>query len=234
VGACRRAETDSLWRYAMGLPVDGRTPTEKTLREVEAWLLDEHEDSGLSRKQVLFEHVVHLTMWSAATRGQGDPTWFMDSTPMWCFGAVLDTVRLLGDGLRRLGRAWRRAKGKSLASVAIAWKLPLLVARSTKGWMRIDWRDADARSQALSGLVEDVVRVVENVSTQLGTIEDRWAREQAASLCDLLLRVVEQDLEQDENGRWNVAERVARNRMVSLTDPEAGPGHKTRSESFWG
>ena len=42
LGACRRAKTDGLWRYAMGLSVDGKTPTEKTVREVEAWLLQEH------------------------------------------------------------------------------------------------------------------------------------------------------------------------------------------------
>jgi hypothetical protein len=59
-------------------------------------------------------------------------------------------------------------------------------------------------------------------------------RLRVARLCDLLLRVVEQDLEQDEHGRWRVAQQVAQGRMVSLTDPEAGHGHKSRSESFWG
>jgi hypothetical protein len=233
-GACRRAKADSLWRFAMGLPVGGRTPTEKTLREVEAWLLEEHDESGLSRKQVLFEHVAQLALWSATARGFASPRWFLDSTPMYCFGAVLDTVRLLGDGLRRLGRAWSRASGRSLASVAKAWNAPLLTARSTKGWLAIDWRDPDARSKGLSGLVELAVRVVEDVSGRLATVEDGWARAQAGRLCDILLRVVEQDLEQDEQGRWNIAERVARNRLVSLSDPEAGHGHKTRSESFWG
>ena len=118
VGACRRAETDSLWRYAMGLPVEGKTPKEKTLREVEAWLQEEHEDSGLTRVQALFEHVVHVALWSAGARRREPPKWFMDSTPMWCFGAVLDTVRLLGDGLRRLGRAWARATERPVGAVA--------------------------------------------------------------------------------------------------------------------
>lgn len=234
VGACRRAATDSMWRYAMGLPVEGRTPTEKTLREVEAWLLEEHEDSGLSRKHMLFEHIVHLALWSASTRELGAPRWFMDSTPMWCFGAVLDTARLLGDGLRQLGRGWARATGQSLASVARTWDAPLLLARSTKGWLRIDWHDADARSTAIGGLVEVVLRSVDEVKSGLGAIEDTWARAQAGRLCGILLRVIEQDLVKDPKGRWNVAWKVARNRLVSLSDPEAGHGHKTRSESFWG
>lgn len=234
VGACRRARGDALWRYAMGLPMGGRTPTEKTLREVEAWLLAEHEGSGLSRKQMLFEHVVHVALWSASARGRGAPRWFMDSTPMWCFGAVLDTVRLLGDGLRQLGRAWARTMRRSLASVARTWDAPLLIARSTKGWLRIDWHDPEARSTAISRLVELVLRVVEDVTSRLAKIEDTWAGAQAGRLCKLLLRVVEQDLVKDDKGRWTIAKQVARNRLVSLTDPEAGHGHKTRSESFWG
>ncbi|MGM0577219.1 MAG: hypothetical protein ACQEXJ_15950 [Myxococcota bacterium] len=36
--------------------------------------------------------------------GPGDAVWGTDSTPMWCYGAALDTVRLLGDGVRRLAR----------------------------------------------------------------------------------------------------------------------------------
>jgi len=234
VSACRRAATDSMWRYAMGLPVEGRTPTEKTLREVEAWLLEEHEESGLSRKQMLFEHVAHLALWSVSARGLAPPRWFMDSTPMWCFGAVLDTVRLLGDGLRRLGRAWARATDQPLASVAQSWDAPLLLARSTKGWLRIDWHDPEARSTAISGLVAVVLRAVEDVKGELPQIGDTWVREEAGRLCELLLRVIEQDLVKDRKGRWNIAERVARNRLVSLSDPEAGHGHKTRSESFWG
>jgi len=234
VGACRRAGTDSSWRNAMGLPVEGPTPTEKTLREVEAWLLEEHEESGLSRKQMLFEHLVHLALWSASARGLPGPRWVMDSTPMWCFGAVLDTVRLLGDGLRQLGRAWARATGESLASVARTWDATLLLARSTKGWLRIDWHNADARSTAICGLVEAVLRGIDEVKGRFATIEDTWARAQAARLCGILLRVIEQDLVKDRKGRWNIARRVARDRLVSLSDPEAGHGHKTRSESFWG
>ena len=233
VGACRRAETDSLWRYAMRLPVEGKTPTEKTLREVEAWLQEDDEDSGMTRVEALFEHVVHVALWSAAARRREAPKWFMDSTPMWCFGAILDTVRLLGDGLRRLGRAWARATERPLGAVAIAWRLPMLLAKSTKGWLRIDWSDADARSKAITDVVEDVMRVVKEVQAALVTVEGS-DRRRVGELCELLLRVVAQDLEKDGKGRWRVARRVARNRMVSLTDPEAGHGHKSRSESFWG
>ena len=234
VGACRRARTDSLWRYAMGLPMEGRTPTEKTVREVEAWLQQEQEKTGLTRLQALYEHVVHVALWSAERRGKGAPKWFEDSTPMWCFGQVLDTVRLLGDGLRRLGRAWARATGRPVGTVAHAWELPLIGARSTKGWLRIDWSDRKARAKAITGVVEDVLRVVKDVRATLSAVKSSSARAQVGGLCDLLLRAVAQDVERDGKGQWRVARKVAHNRMVSLTDPEAGHGHKSRSESFWG
>jgi hypothetical protein len=38
-----------------------------------------------------------------------DAAWAMDSTPMWCYGAVLETVRMLGDGLVKLGLGWAEA-----------------------------------------------------------------------------------------------------------------------------
>ena len=128
-----------------------------------------------------------------------------------------------------MGAGDRAARGRG----GLAWELPLIRAKSTKGWLRIDWSDAKARSKAITDLVDDVLRVVKDVQAKLGTVEER-ARVRIGELCDLLLRVVEQDLEKDGKGHWRVARKVAHNRMVSLTDPEAGHGHKSRSESFWG
>jgi hypothetical protein len=233
-GSCRRAETDLLWRYVMGISGEDAGPTEKSLREVEAWLLEEHANTGMSRMDLLAEHVVHIALWSEAMGGRPAPLWVMDSTPMWCFGAVLDTVRLLGDGLRRLGRSWARGNDLSMAAVARAWSLPLLTARSTKGSFEVDWRDADARSDVISALVDDTMRVVEVVRNGLEGVASRWRKQQLAGLCDLLLRVIEQDLEQDKRGRWRIAKKVAEGRRVSLTDPQARHGRKTKSELFWG
>jgi hypothetical protein len=233
-GSCKRARTDLLWRYAIGLGIEDGTPSEKSIRELEAWLREEHENTGMTRMELLFEHVLQLARWSEITRGRHAPRWVMDSTPMWCFGAVLDTVRLLGDGLRRLGTSWARETRATVATVAHDWKLPILTARSAKGHFRADWRDADARSDVISELVDDTLRVVELVRAGIDRVKSPWRRQQQLGLCDTLLRVIEQDLEQDRRGRWRVAKRVAAGRLVSLTDPEARHGHKTRSELFWG
>jgi hypothetical protein len=107
LGATRRAGTDLLWRAAMGLQLDAPTPNEKTLRDFEAFLRSRHPDSGTSRYLLFHEHIVRLCR-NAGVVGD-DAIWTMDSTPMWCYGAVLDTVRLLGDGTRKLAQRWAAA-----------------------------------------------------------------------------------------------------------------------------
>lgn len=63
---------------------------------------------------------------------------------------------------------------------------------------------------------------------------DDYSGRKALDLCIRVLRVVEQDLQEDEQGRMVIARRVAENRLVSLWDPSARHGRKTRSQSFEG
>jgi hypothetical protein len=49
-----------------------------------------------------------------------------------------------------------------------------------------------------------------------------------------LLRVVSDDLETDAQGQLVIAERVAADRLVSITDPEARHGRKSKSQTFHG
>ena len=67
-----------------------------------------HPEAGVPRHLLFHEHVVRLCSDAKVVVGH-DAVWAGDSTPMWCYGAVLDTVRLLGDGLRMLARRWASA-----------------------------------------------------------------------------------------------------------------------------
>ena len=227
----RRAATDMSWRAAMGLALDGIVPSERTLRDFERFLRARHAKADVPRYLLLHEHVVRLC------RGKGvvgdDAVWATDSTPMWCYGAVLDTVRLLGDGLRLLGRGWAKATRTCLGEIATAWQLPLLVAKSTKGALAIDWHDRDARAEALARLAHDTLRVVGLVRSQLAQARASM-RKSLLKLCAHLLRVVSNDFDSDEQGRLVIARRVSRGRLVSLTDPEARHGRKSRSRTFNG
>lgn len=231
VGSMRRAKSDIVWRAAMGLESGGPTPSERTMRDFEAFLRERAPASDLPRYLLLHEHIVHLARWSGSA---ADPTWAMDSTPQHCYGAVLDTVRLLGDGLRLVAKAYSSATRTPLPQLARRWKLPLLLAKSTKGHLSIDWRDSEARTKVITELAAYVMQVVELVRADLpGMKAGPWKRN-LVSRCDAVLAVVAQDLEATADGRLVIARRVAQNRVISITDPQARHGRKTKSQTFDG
>lgn len=228
VGAVRRASTDAVWRAALRLPWVSSPPDEKTLREFEAFLRTTHPSVKRPRFEVAFEHWTRLCLEHPGL--VADPVWMIDSTPMWCFGAVLDTVRLLGDGLRSLGKRWARAQKSDLATVALEWKEPLLLAKSTKGYFEgTDWADADARSSILAKLAETVTRVTELVLAGLDSVREN-KRVSLARLARNLVRVVSEDLEADAHGAMQIVERTTSARLISYTDPEAQHFRKSKSK----
>ena len=229
--ACRRAKTDLQWRAALGLSCDRSPPDERTIRDFECFLRRRHPDADLPRHLLIHEHIVRLCL--GAGMVDDGAVWVTDSTPMWCYGAVLDTVRLMGDGLRMLGRRWAEAMDLSLEEVAAQWGLPLLVAKSTKGSYRIDWRDSEARAELVSDLAGEVVRIVAWVRRRLQQVRSN-KRKGLLRKCRRLVRVVRDDLQADERGRLVVARKVARARLVSLTDPQARHGRKSKSNVFNG
>lgn len=231
LGSTKRARVDIAWRAAMGLQIGTATPDEKTLREFEAFLRSRHPDCGVARYLLFHEHVVRLCLDEGI--GVKAPIWAMDSTPMWCYGAVKDTVRLLGDGLRMLARRWSRATDTGLPHVAKMWALPLVAAKSVKGHFRVDWSDADARASVTGELAEAVVRIVDQVYAGLASVPEE-KRKPILQLCKTLTTVIFQNLEPDEQGRLVVAQKVAQDRIVSLTDPQARHGRKSKSQTFNG
>ena len=231
LGSTRRAQTDIAWRAAMGLSLRAPTPSEKTVREFERFMQGYHPEYGTRRYLLFHEHVVRLCCEEGLAADA--PVWAMDSTPMYCYGAVLDTVRLLGDGVGKLARAWSRESKRSLADIASEWQVPFILGKSTKGGLAIDWRDAEARASALDTVARGALQAVRAVRSELNGIRP-GKRKQLLRRCRHLLRVVRDDLETDTAGRLVVAERVAKNRIISLTDPQARHGRKSRKHPFNG
>ena len=231
LGACRRARTDIAWRAAMGLEVGGDTPTESTMRDFEAWLRDRALCCDLPRYLVLHEHLVRIGLGLVKSA----PLVAVDSTPMWCFGALRGTIRLLGDGLRGLGKRLARRTDLSLAELARRWSVPWLLSRSMKGGLtKVDWRSSEERSAATDGIVRTVLEAVRDAKKLIRDQVDERYQEWFVQRCAAILQVITDDLEEDDAGRLVVARRVARDCIVSITDPEARSGRKTRSQPFKG
>jgi hypothetical protein len=216
----------------MGLAIGGATPSERTLRDFERFLQQRHEDGQVPRYLLLHESIFRACV-DASVADASKAVWTMDSTPMWCYGAVRDTVRLLGDGLRMLAGTWARATRCSLAAVSEQWQMPLLIAKSTKGAFAVDWRQATATGEVVTQLAASVVKAVTIIRQNVKSVRP-GLRKRLLRKCRHLLRVVGDDLVTNGQGHLVIAERVAADRLVSITDPQARHGRKSKSHSFNG
>lgn len=229
--AVRRAKRDTTWRAAMGLRIGGKTPSLRTVRRFESFLKRRHPETGVPHYILLHEHFVRLCFEAGVVDGRA--VWAMDSTPMWAYGAMQGTIRLLGDGLRTLCRRWAKLTARTVATLAAEWDLPLLVARSTKGAYRVDWRDADQRAGAMDRIAGDVLRVADLVTREVEAVRAN-KRKGIRRMCRNLLKVIRDDMETDGQGRLVIAKRTAKGRLVSITDPQARHGRKSRSRKYKG
>ena len=90
-----------------------------------------------------------------------------------------------------------------------------------------DWEDREAARALIDELATDV-------SSCLRVLEGRELDERVARAGELCAAVVGQDLEQDEGGRFVIARRVARDRIISTVDPDARHGRKSSAHGFDG
>jgi hypothetical protein len=85
----------------------------------------------------------------------------------------------------------------------------------------------------LTTVASGALRAVEHVRHHVDQAP-RNRRKRLLRRCRHLLAVIDQNLETDDAGRLVIARKVARDRIVSLTDPCARHGRKTKSKKFKG
>jgi len=86
------------------------------------------------------------------------------------------------------------------------------------------WDDPQAKAALVSGLVNDALRII-------AALQDVTLHHEQADAVGLLALVAGQDVEPgDTDGTWRIAQRVAKDRVISTVDPEARHMHKSRSE----
>jgi IS5 family transposase len=87
----------------------------------------------------------------------------------------------------------------------------------------IAWDDPVAKAALVDGLVTDALTLLEASAGHGDTDE-------ATASLGLLALVAGQDVEEEEDGTWKIAQRVAPGRVISVVDPEARHMHKSRFE----
>ena len=138
----------------------------------------------------------------------------LDSTVLYDAVATQDTVTMIGSQIRRVRRLAPQAAAVALGHDYDGRAKPVC-----------DWGDPDERAWLIDDLVTDAQRVLDALAGS--ELSDEQA--QAAAL---LAVVAGQDVEADPKvpGRWRIARRVAKGRVISTVDPEARHARKSRSQ----
>lgn len=89
----------------------------------------------------------------------------------------------------------------------------------------VNWDDNNDKKKQLDRLVKDALGLGKYIRNQAKS-EDT----DLLSACDLLERVATQDVEKDERGFYSMVNGTAKDRVISVNDPEMRHGHKTSSK----
>jgi len=177
----------------------------------------------------LIERTVAL---AGATKGFGSRALraALDSSPLWGAGRVEDTINLMGHALRKalgvIAVVQGRGQAAGIPAVAAQAGVPQLGASSLKAALDRDWDDPAARDQALAQVLGFLDQVEAFVAGQFGG-------QGAAAAVAVARQVRDQDV--DLTGPAAALRRgVAKDRRISVEDPQMRHGRKTRSVLFDG
>jgi IS5 family transposase len=195
--------TDLRWKVAAGLALDdeGFHPTVLTL-----W---RNKLRASQRPERIFDAVRSVIAETGVLKGKVRRA--LDSTVLDDAVATQDTVTQLIAAIRRVRRLVPSAAGLELTGHDY----------SDPGKPRIAWHDDDARNQLVTGLVHDALVV-------LAAVDGLNLDPAATEAVGLLALVAGQDVEPgDSDGSWRIAERTAKDRVISTVDPDSRHIHKT-------
>jgi IS5 family transposase len=203
--ALRALVTDIRWKVAAGLSLDdaGFHPTVLTL-----WRNKLRASENPERVfDAIREVVAETGVLAGKTRRALDSTLLDDAV------ATQDTVTQLCSMIRRVRKAIPAAAAAELVGDDY----------DAGGKPACAWDDPDARNELVSRLVNDALTV-------LAAVDGVDLEPDQAQLVGLLALVAGQDVEPgEEEGSWRIERGVAKDRVISVVDPESRHMHKSRS-----
>ena len=211
--AVDRFSFDARWKYAAGgLDFDYPGFVHTVLVDMRARLARSgHPD-----------RIFEVTLAAARQAGLIGRRRVLDSTPLYDAVATMDTVTLVRSAIRGLFRA---------CDGELAARLRAVLRRDDDyagaGKPACDYEDAAAREELVDALARDALAL-------LAVLDGRDLDPAAAQAAALLATVTGQDLEENPDGRFRIARRVAPDRVISTVDPQARHGRKTSARGFDG
>jgi transposase len=222
-----RADYDLRWKVALGVEADERPFAKSTLQLFRAQLVLKEKMRAVFQRSL--EYALQSgTMKRRKLRAVLDTTYILGR------GAVKDTYNLLADSMRQLLGALAEAENVELAAWAAGHGYERYMASSVKGEAEVDWDDEESRAEFLKDLVADADRLLGQADEALGWLtEGKVGRKRIVRAAELMKQLISQDVERDE-GKVALKEGVARDRVVSVHDPEMRHGRKSSSRRFDG
>jgi hypothetical protein len=204
---------DARWKYACGgLAFDYPGFSHTVLVDMRARL------AASDRPERIFE----VTVAAARQAGLVGVRRVLDSTPLYDAVATMDTVTLLGSAIRGLLKVADEALAAEVREVLAGAEDYARLAKP-----QIDWDDQAARAALVDARARDAHAVLE-------LLQGRRLPTAVAEAARLVAAVVGQDLEQAGDGSFQIARKVAADRVISTVDPDARHGHKTSARGFDG
>lgn len=203
----RRTRVDADWKAAMGVDDDFGGIAASTLRLFRSRLVANESEA------TVFDATIAKAV--AAKVFRGALVTIIDSSPVRGAGAVADTYELIRGFVVKIDR---------LAS--LPKELAERVARLRAGKADIDWHDPAQRKAHLGELVV----LARGVMAAVAATTDAAVIEAAGHLA----AVVTGDTDTDDEGEPSIRQGVARDRVVSHSDPEMRHGRKSASRRFDG
>jgi hypothetical protein len=201
---------DLRWKAACGLPIAAAAfhPTVLTY-----W---RRRLAASTHPNLIFDAVREVVRETGVLTGKTRRA--LDSTVLQDAVATQDTVTQLVAAIRRVRREVPGAP-EVIAAHCTAHDY------DDPGKPAIAWNDAEARAHLVDALVGDAHRL-------LGPLPEQELGTREAEAVALLALVAGQDVEPAEggdgtDGRWQIARKVAHDRVISTVDPDARHAHKT-------
>jgi hypothetical protein len=210
---------DLRWKVALGLSLDheGFHPT--SLVKFRARLLLH------GKERVVFERSLALARELGLLVEAVEQV--VDSTPMLGAAATQDTVTLVRSGVRKLLDAVRGVDAE--AAGVLARNLEFDYARPRRK-PDCDWRSKPAREQLLTRVAQDAERALQAVAG----VPELAEAEPVAEAALLLRELIGQDFELDEDDVPRLRRGTAKDRVLSVHDPQMRHGRKSQRQRFDG
>jgi hypothetical protein len=225
--AVARADFDIRWKVALGIGIEEHSFAKSTLQVFRGQLV---LHDGM---RAIFQRSLDFARQTGYLKGRKVKA-VLDTSYILGRGAVKDTYNLLADGIGKLIGALAALSGIKSREWAEARGLARYYGSSIKGEAGIEWGDEQARRAFLSGIVADADRLLEEARGALATFPEGSEPDQRiAEAAALLSQLLCQDVERRAEGAA-IREGVARDRVVSVHDPEMRHGHKSKRKRFDG